>query len=553
MKRLTIFFLLISSFAFSQSWTPIAGKQRFTNGLGIPVKDSATFATSADTALIFINKQDTSTLYWKYRGRIKSITGSGGSQSLQQVTAIGNSTDKGIRIINGTDTTISLNSDGSGYLGGSNQPNYFQNGLVYFGNGTTRLFQLTNDDGYVLLGDDSTLLSVDVSNGTIISKANNGYTFNGGDATFKGTVIGNKGKLDTTAMDGVVTPTMLASKLNISDTLTMLNNRINAITLNSSGVIHNSPINFVRSGGGWTGTMSLVSQSAYKLFGTGNTTSTPTFRSIDSNYFNGGFATQVRAAQTNTGGTVTSITAGTGLSGGTITTSGTITNNLITGLTGGQTIIGGTAQTDGISIRSTTNALYTNLTDTAINFRIAAGASAASILNNGLFTAGSFRGSSLNNFSGGTLSLGGFGTTRLQVSNTSVVATGGVSITPQTTTQTGLQVTGLTSQTANLFQVDPVSVSTGSYLNVSAAGITTLKKLNLTTGGNTSAGTATLSSGTITVSTTAVTASSIIMLTLQNCSNCGNPYISAKTAGTSFVISSTNVLDGSIVGYQIIN
>ena len=91
-------------------------------------------------------------------------------------------------------------------------------------------------------------------------------------------------------------------KLNISDTLTMLNNRINAITLNSSGVIHNSPINFTRLGGDWTGQMTLANQSAYQLFGTGNSTSTPTFRFIDSNYFNGGFATQVRAAQTSGSG-----------------------------------------------------------------------------------------------------------------------------------------------------------------------------------------------------------------------------------------------------------
>lgn len=86
-------------------------------------------------------------------------------------------------------------------------------------------------------------------------------------------------------------------------------------------------------------------------------------------------------------------------------------------------------------------------------------------------------------------------------------------------------------------------------LNLATAG----NKIKIATGTNASVGTATLASGTVTVSTTAVTASSIITLTLQGCSNCGTPYISAKTAGTSFVISSTNVLDGSIVAYQIIN
>lgn len=78
-------------------------------------------------------------------------------------------------------------------------------------------------------------------------------------------------------------------------------------------------------------------------------------------------------------------------------------------------------------------------------------------------------------------------------------------------------------------------------------------KISIATGSNASIGTATLSSGTVTVSTTAVTASSLIFLTLQNCSSCGTQYISAKTASTSFVISSTNILDGSIVGWLIIN
>ena len=78
-------------------------------------------------------------------------------------------------------------------------------------------------------------------------------------------------------------------------------------------------------------------------------------------------------------------------------------------------------------------------------------------------------------------------------------------------------------------------------------------KLNIATGTNASAGTATLSSGTVVVSTTAVTTNSIIQLTLQSCSTCGTPYTSARTAGTSFTISSTNILDASKVGWTIIN
>lgn len=110
---------------------------------------------------------------------------------------------------------------------------------------------------------------------------------------------------------------------------------------------------------------------------------------------------------------------------------------------------------------------------------------------------------------------------------------------------TGNVSVGTTSD--NGITADKLQVS--GNLNLITAG----NKLKIATGTNASVGTSTLSSGTITVSTTAVTASSIIMLTLQNCSTCGTPYISAKTAGTSFVITSTNVLDASIVGWQIIN
>jgi len=182
----------------------------------------------------------------------------------------------------------------------------------------------------------------------------------------------------TTSTNGYLSSTdwnRFDGKLNISDTLTMLNNRISAITLNSSGVIHNSPINFVRSGGGWVGSMSLVTQSAYKVFWNNtNASATPNWYSLDSNAFGGNFAGQVRntfsaTRNVSTGsiftynssagvynldttkyqqplvsgtniktvnsnsllgsgdvsvGTVTSVATGFGLTGGTITTTGTL-------------------------------------------------------------------------------------------------------------------------------------------------------------------------------------------------------------------------------------
>ena len=124
-----------------------------------------------------------------------------------------------------------------------------------------------------------------------------------------------------------------------------------------------------------------------------------------------------------------------------------------------------------------------------------------------------------------------------------------------------LQFFNNTTETMRLFNGGRLFVGTSPsddgvntlQVNGSISLKTAGNKINIATGTNASVGTATLSSGTVTVSTTAVTASSIIMLALQNCSNCGTPYISAKTGGTSFVITSSNGSDASLIAYQIIN
>ena len=70
-----------------------------------------------------------------------------------------------------------------------------------------------------------------------------------------------------------------------------------------------------------------------------------------------------------------------------------------------------------------------------------------------------------------------------------------------------------------------------------------------------SAGTGTLVGGTLTVSTTAVTANSLIFLTSEGgtITNLGTIYVSAKTAGVSFTVTSTNALDTSNFVWWIIN
>ena len=72
---------------------------------------------------------------------------------------------------------------------------------------------------------------------------------------------------------------------------------------------------------------------------------------------------------------------------------------------------------------------------------------------------------------------------------------------------------------------------------------------------NATAGTATFVAGTVTVNTTKVTANSIILLTPQTLGTILRPTgvrVTARTAGTSFTITSMDITDTSIIGYIII-
>jgi len=90
---------------------------------------------------------------------------------------------------------------------------------------------------------------------------------------------------------------------------------------------------------------------------------------------------------------------------------------------------------------------------------------------------------------------------------------------------------------------------TGS-LDISGAG----NGLKVAEGSNAKQGTATLSAGTVTVSNTSVTATSRIFLTVQSLGTVAVPQalaVTARTAGTSFTITSASITDTSVVAYEI--
>ncbi|WP_428658974.1 hypothetical protein [Runella sp.] len=79
-------------------------------------------------------------------------------------------------------------------------------------------------------------------------------------------------------------------------------------------------------------------------------------------------------------------------------------------------------------------------------------------------------------------------------------------------------------------------------------------KLNINTAGAApAAGIVALAGGTATVNTTAVTANSIVMITSQSGAKVASYRVSARTAGASFVISSSDNTDDNVVGWQFVN
>lgn len=76
-KLIFIFCLFISLGASAQRIYKVEGQpQRFVNALGIPVMPASYYNNSSDTALIFFDRNDTSTISFKFKGLVKKLAGS---------------------------------------------------------------------------------------------------------------------------------------------------------------------------------------------------------------------------------------------------------------------------------------------------------------------------------------------------------------------------------------------------------------------------------------------------------------------------------------------
>jgi len=107
-----------------------------------------------------------------------------------------------------------------------------------------------------------------------------------------------------------------------------------------------------------------------------------------------------------------------------------------------------------------------------------------------------------------------------------------------------------TTADVNLYRSAANTLATDDDLAINAAG----KGLKVKEGSNAKMGvTSAMTAGSITVSTTAVTASSRIFLTAQTTGGTpGALRVSARTAGTSFTITSTSGTDTSTVAWMIV-
>jgi hypothetical protein len=136
-------------------------------------------------------------------------------------------------------------------------------------------------------------------------------------------------------------------------------------------------------------------------------------------------------------------------------------------------------------------------------------------------------------------------------------------------------IVGLVTETTFAFAISPgasagITVNVWGYIQVNTSDVpvavtsTTIRGsagqlsvqalgsgLAVKEGSNAKQGVATLAAGTVTVANTSVTATSRVQLTAQDNNTTGALRVSARTAGTSFTITSSNAGDTGVVAYEI--
>jgi hypothetical protein len=219
-------------------------------------------------------------------------------------------------------------------------------------------------------------------------------------------------------------------------------------------------------------------------------------------------------------------------------TSGGLLNAPTVTITNGKLIVAGTAEfSNNVTIESVTSLTSNTVRNTSTTGQAAWFSVNNSSLRGGVNTFGSAFARAGSSLANNTLF---FADRNLILQTGANVLSGGIDTINMT-------IGGLSNLPSFLLHTGNIDLFTN--LNLKTAG----NKINIATGSNASIGSGTFSSGTATISTTAVTANSRIFIQYTSCTSCGSTYISAKTAGTSFVVTSTNGSDTSTFDWWIIN